>query len=174
MNEENKYIKKNKKREKTNNYSQDCQEKIKNLEKEISDLDGKYKRALADYQNLLKNSSNEKVKFLKYSLEGFFIEILPIYDNLRMSIKTLSPEENKSPWVEGIKHVIKQFQNVFNNNGLTEIKTIGEKFNYNTMEAVEGDGEMVISELCPGYSLNGKVIIPAKVILSSKDKKKED
>jgi len=47
-----------------------------------------------------------------------------------------------------------------------EIKTVGEKFNHNTMEAIEGKGEKVVKELRPGYKLNGKVIIAAKVIVN--------
>jgi molecular chaperone GrpE len=174
MSKEKKDLKKTKKDESKQSDVSESQEIIEKLKQEITDLDGKHKRALADYQNLLKNNINEKADFLKYSLEGFFLEILPIYDNLKMSIKTLNSEEEKSPWVEGVKYVIKQFQDVFTANGLTEIKTTGEKFDYNTMEAVEGDGDDVISELRAGYELKGKVIIPAKVVLSAKDNKKEE
>ncbi len=171
MSKEKKDFKKTKKDE--NNHG-DNQELIENLKQEISELDGKYKRALADYQNLLKNSVNEKSEFLKYSLKGFLLEILPVYENLKMSIKTLNKEEEKSPWVEGVRHVIKQFQDIFTANGLREIKTVGEKFDYNTMEAVEGDGNDVVSEIRTGYILNDKVIIPAKVALSTKNKNKDE
>jgi molecular chaperone GrpE len=145
----------------------DCEEIIKDLQEQKEELEHKYKRALADYQNLLKNSASEKSDFLKYSLEAFLLEILPVYDNLKMSINTLKDEDTNSPWVEGVKYVIKQFQDILFSNGVSEIKTIGEKFDYNTMEAVEGAGEKVISELRPGYILNKKVIIPAKVVLNN-------
>ncbi len=140
---------------------------IENLKKENEDLKDRHKRALADYQNLLKSSTNEKSDLLKYSLESFLLEILPVYDNLRMAINTLSEKDQDNPWVEGIKYVIKQFQDIFTNNGVSEIKSVGEKFDYNTMEAVSGDGERVVSGLRPGYILNKKVIIPAKVALDS-------
>lgn len=146
-------------------------EVISKLQQENEELDNKYKRALADYQNLLKNSASEKSSLLKYSLENFLLEIIPVYDNLRMSVSTLNSEEKNNPWVEGIKYVIKQFQDIFASNGVSEIKTINEKFDYNTMEAVEGNGDVVISELRPGYYLKDKVIIPAKVILSSSEDK---
>ncbi|MDD3711836.1 MAG: nucleotide exchange factor GrpE [Patescibacteria group bacterium] len=143
----------------------DCEEIIKNLQDKNNDLNHKYKRALADYQNLLKNIASEKSDFLKYSLEVFLMEILPVYDNLKISISTLKEEDHNNPWVEGVKYVIKQFQDILANNGVSEIKTVGEKFDYNTMEAVEGKGEKVVSELRPGYILNKKVIIPAKVVI---------
>lgn len=146
-------------------------EQIKKLKEEVSDLDGRLKRALADYQNLSKNVIQEKAEFAKYSLEGFFLEILPVFENLKMSINTLKEEDSKNPWVEGIKYVIKQFYEVFSNNGLEEIQTIGQKFDYNCMEAIEGQGEIVEKETRQGYKLKGKVIIPAKVILENSSKK---
>ena len=138
---------------------------LKKLEEEKNELDLAHKRALADYQNLLKTSNKEKVEFFKYALADFFLEFLPIFDNLKMAISTLSPEEEKSSWVVGLRHVIKQFQDLFSAQGVEAIKTVGEPFDYHTMEAVEGDGEIVKEEMRPGYTLKGKVIIPAKVIL---------
>lgn len=148
---------------------EDCQNIIEKLKKENTENELAYRRALADYQNLAKHSSSEKVEFFKYSLEKFFLEILPIFDNLKMAISTLSENEQNNPWVEGIKYVIKQFRDAFSENGIEEIKTAGEKFDYNKMEAVKGDGEIVKKEIRPGYILNGKVIIPAKVVLFFKD-----
>ena len=148
---------------------EDCQNIIEKLKKENTENELAYRRALADYQNLVKHSSNEKIEFFKYSLEKFFLEILPIFDNLKMAISTLSEDEQNNPWVEGIKYVIKQFRDAFSENGIEEIKTAGEKFDYNKMEAVKGDGEIVKKEIRPGYILNGKVIIPAKVVLFFKD-----
>lgn len=153
---------------------EDCQSIIEKLKKENTNNELAYKRALADYQNLVKHSNNEKIEFFKYSLEKFFLEILPIFDNLKMAISTLDEGEENNPWVEGIKYVIKQFRDTFLENGIEEIKTVGEKFDYNRMEAVKGDGDIVKKEIRPGYILNGKVIIPAKVVLFFKDDPKNN
>lgn len=150
---------------------EDCEKIIEGLKEENVDLEGKFKRALADYQNLLKKSSEQKVEFFKYSLEKFLLEILPVYDNLKMAINTLDEKEQNSPWVDGIKYVIKQFSEIFRDNGVEEIKTVGEKFDYNKMEAVKGDSDIVKKELRSGYILNNKVIIPAKVVLFPKEDK---
>jgi molecular chaperone GrpE len=77
----------------------------------------------------------------------------------------LSAEEIKNPWAQGVVYVLKQFKEVLNNHGLEEIKTVGEKFDHHTMEAVDGSGENVKQEVMPGYKLNGKVIRHAKVIV---------
>ncbi len=125
----------------------------------------KYKRALADYQNLLKQTAKDRAEFIKYALSDFLHDILPVYDHLKMSLAGLSEEEGKNAWVEGVKHVLKQFREVLNARGVEEIKTTGEKFDHNTMEAIDGAGEIVKQEIMPGYKLNGKVIRPAKVIV---------
>ena len=138
---------------------------FEHLEKKNNGFENKYKRALADYQNLLKRTAQEKVEFVKYANEDLIQAIIPVYDNLKMSLAHVDEAVEKNGWLEGIKHVIRQFKDVLESMGVEEIKTIGEKFDHNTMEAIEGKGDKVVKELRPGYKLNGKVIVAAKVIV---------
>lgn len=124
-----------------------------------------YKRALADYQNLLKQTVKDKADFAKYALQDFLQDLLPVYDHLKLSITGLSEEEGSSAWAIGVRHVLKQFKDILEARGVEEIKTIGEKFDHNTMEAMDGTGEIVAKEIMPGYKLNGRVVRPAKVIV---------
>jgi len=130
-----------------------------------AELDNKYKRALADYQNLLKRTAKEKEDFFKYSNEQLIVEMIPVYDNLKTSLEHTDEQIEKSAWLEGVKYVLKQFKSILESVGVEEIKTVGENFDHNTMDAIEGTGDKVIKEGKPGYKLNGKVIIPARVIL---------
>ncbi len=133
----------------------------------------RYKRAIADYQNLLKETSKEKTNYYKYALEDFILEILPVYDNLRMSIKSLNEEQADNPWVEGIKYVIKQFEQILENHGVKQVEVVDKPFDPQTMEAISDDNNKDSSniegvcekEVKPGYKLHDKVIIPAKVIV---------
>jgi len=125
----------------------------------------RYKRALADYQNLQKRSISEKNDFVKYANEQLLHEFIPIYDNLKVSLLHIKEGGDENAWVEGIKYVIKQFKEVLQNAGVEEIETEGKEFDLNTMEAVEGKGGKVKKEIKSGYKLNGKVIIAAKVSL---------
>ena len=140
-------------------------DKKDSLQKKYIELDHKYKRALADYQNLLKRTAQEKQEFVKFANEQLLFEILPVYDNLKMSLVHIDEEVKKNGWAEGIKYVVKQFRGILYNMGIEEIKTVGEKFDPKLMEAVKGKGNRVKKEIRPGYKLNGKVIVPAKVIL---------
>lgn len=145
------------------NKSDDCRRKCEEIEH-------KYKRALADYQNLLKQTAREKEEFAKFANEQLIMEILPVYNNLKVSLSHVGDDEKKNGWAEGIKHIVSQFKNILENIGVEEIKTAGEKFDPNTMEAVkqeETDDEkkdgIVVSELSAGYKLKGKVIRAARV-----------
>ena len=132
---------------------------------EAVDYKNKYLRTLADYQNLLKQTAKEKQEFAKFANEQLFLEILPVYDNLKMSLKHTDKGADKNGWLKGVKYIIKQFKDVLNNLGVEEIDVVNKKFDHNTMDAVKGKGDKVVQEISAGYKLNGKVIAPAKVIL---------
>lgn len=136
----------------------------KNKQQIEIDFEESYKRALADYQNLLKRQVKEKEEFVKYANEQIIVDFIPVYDNLKISLEHI--ENNDNPWVKGIEYVIKQFGDLLEVNGVTEIKTLGEKFDHNTMEAIEGKGDKVVKQVKSGYTLHGKVVSPAKVVLS--------
>lgn len=140
-------------------------------ESEEEGYEARYKRALADYQNLLKNSVKEKQEFIKFALNDFLQEILPVYDHLKMSLHSLPEIEKENAWVKGVEYVLKQFKTVLNDKGVKEIITVGEKFDHNLMDAIEGEGETVVTEIMPGYTLNGRVIRAAKVKVSSGEDK---
>jgi molecular chaperone GrpE len=134
-------------------------------EEEKDTAENKYLRALADYQNLLKQTAKDREDFVKYALNDFLQNILPIYDHLKLSMSGLKEEDLQNAWAVGVKHVLNQFREVLAQHGIEEIKTVGEKFDHNTMEAIDGSGETVKQEVMPGYKLNGKLIRPAKVIV---------
>ena len=146
------------------NTSAENSQNEENSQENSQDLKQKYLRALADYQNLVKRTAQDKIEFVKYANRNLIQEIIPVFDHLKLSLAGLSEDEAKSPWAVGVSHVLNQFREILKDNGVEEIKTIGEKFDHETMEAIEGEGEIVAKEVIPGYKLNGKVIKPAKVI----------
>jgi molecular chaperone GrpE len=146
---------------------------IEQIELKLKDenFEHKYRLALADYQNLLKQTAKEKMEFGVYANEQLLYKILPVYDNLKMAI-THGDEKNHDAWLQGVKYVIKQFKDILADMGVEEIKTEGEKFDHNFMEAVsteetddEEKDDMIASEVKAGYRLNGKVIMPARVVV---------
>jgi len=129
----------------------------------------KYHRALAEQQNIIKQHQKDKAHYVHYANEQLLLEILPVYDNLKLACRHFNPD-NKDSWLEGINYIIKQFQSVLQQYGITEINTINQPFNHSTMDAIEtiatdqaDQDDIVAAEIKPGYQLENKVITPARV-----------
>ncbi len=139
-----------------------------------------WKRAQADYHNLEREIDQKKSEWIKMANADLLAQLLPIYDNLKLALKHVPEEQKKSDWVVGIEHIKNQLSKLLEENGIEEIKTIGEKFNPELHEAVSvvksdkhkketgqiDKGGLIKEEVRPGYKLNGKVLYPAKVIVN--------
>ncbi len=114
-------------------------------------------RALADYQNLVRRQKEDQSKMAQVARMMIFASLLEPLRNLAFAAKSLDDQ--------GLNMVIEQFWQVLGEQGLKEIKPMGEKFDPKTMEAVEklGEGEIVQEVLTPGYSLGEQVLQVAKV-----------
>ncbi len=137
-------------------------------EQRCAELDHKYKLALADYQNLLKQTAKDRVDLALYANEALILELIPAFDNLKLTLQHF-PADGDANWRTGLEHVISQFKKAFADNGVLEIVTEG-KFDPVTMEAVEtaeiddaAKDETVAETLKGGYRLHEKVIMPARV-----------
>lgn len=135
----------------------------------LQELTDKYQRALAEQQNLVKQHQKEKTSYIHYANEQLLLELLPVFDNLKLSCRHFNPK-NTASWLEGINYIIKQFENFLNQQGVVEIKTLGQIFNHTTMDAAEiietTDEKLdntVAEEIKPGYQLAEKIITPARV-----------
>ncbi len=117
------------------------------------------KRALADYQNLVRRSQEDRLRAIKLAGVEFASVLLQPLDNLARAAAQL-----KDP---GLSMVVAQFDQALAQAGLEEIKVMGQKFDVNTMEVVETKekSEKVIGVVSKGYTLNGEVIQHAKVVL---------
>lgn len=141
------------------------------LEEKCKEFEHKYMLALADYQNLARQSAKERRDSILYANEALILELLPVYDNLKLSVKHIN-DENSNSWLSGIQHVLQQFKKVLTEAGLSEIETIGKQFDPLTMEAIEKketedtkQSGTVAEEVKGGYKLQDKVITPARVIV---------
>lgn len=142
-----------------------------------------WKRAQADYQNLVKEVAKDKMEFVKYANQFLVMELLAIMDNFKAAFNLIPEAELKSAWVVGFSHIKKQLFDFLTANGVEEIKTVGEKLDVSVHEAVEYDeksspstgsgqeGE-IIAERKGGYKLNGRVIQVAKVVVSGRKESK--
>lgn len=118
------------------------------------------KRVLADYQNLQRRSMEERMAFVKMANKDFCQVLLQPLEHLSMAATNLKDQ--------GLNMVVDQFWKELRDFGLEELEVLGQKFDLNTMEVVDkqGDGEKVSKVVRKGYKLNGEVIQHAQVILA--------
>ncbi len=95
---------------------------LESLKAQAEELEHKYKLALADYQNLLRQTTKERRDAILYANEALILDLLPVYDNLKLSLKHSGGEGNES-WLTGLQHVIQQFRKVLEEAGVKEIQT---------------------------------------------------
>ena len=132
-----------------------------------------YLRAVADLDTYRRRVIREKDDLRQYAVSGLLESILPIYDNMGLGL--MSAEQAVDPNVvsEGIRMVITQFQTVLGENGIEEISPVkGDAYDHNLHEAVqtqpsdEVEAGAVLQLVRRGFSLNGRLIRPATVIVS--------
>ncbi len=139
-----------------------------------------WKRAQADYQNLKKESEREKAEFAKFANERLLSDLLPAIDQFNLALSfipdtaTLSEDEKKKwdNWLVGVKAVKSLWDHAAQNTGLSKIPVDGA---FDPMlhdaagtETVEGkESGTIVRVVQDGWSLHGKVLRPARVIITS-------
>lgn len=138
-------------------------EELVNLKDELEASDAKYKRAIADYQNLEKRVRDERGEYTLRANEQMLVRIIPILDTLMLAAKH---DENPTLAIS-----ISQFLDVLKSEGVTKIETENKSFDPNLMEVIEKveDGDMVVEEVRPGYMLYDKLLRPAQVKVGKKN-----
>ena len=165
----------NKENENSNNEEKENnQEESTNKEmvpkEDYDDLEDRYKRILAEFENFKKRSGKEREMLYNSILSDVIEVILPIVDNLENAVKTETQDEE---YKKGIELVLKQFKDVLQSKGVVEIKTIGETFDPELHEAVssiqdENLGEKEIAgEYRKGYKIGNRVIRHSMVIVAN-------
>jgi molecular chaperone GrpE len=143
--------------------------------KEEVDYKAKYFYIAAEMDNYRKRMEREKDNLLKYGNERVLSDLLEVVDNFERTIGMLKPDtdEKIQNIVVGLDMVRKQFLDTVSKHGLSPVDSIGKEFDPNFHEAmaqeyVEGKKpNEVIKEFQKGYTLNGRLIRPSKVVVAS-------
>jgi molecular chaperone GrpE len=140
------------------------------LSAELSELQGKYLRAVADYQNLRRRSEEERREYARYTLAALVINYLPVLDDLDRALDSVDADIAERQWVEGVRMVERKFRGVLEASGVRRIEAEGAAFDPAVHEAISyapGPEGQVIAVVQPGYTLDGKVVRPAQVVVGN-------
>ena len=137
---------------------------------DYDELDDRYKRILAEFENYKKRSQKEREN-LYSSILGDVVEVfLPVVDNLENAAKIETKDEE---YKKGIELVLKQFQDTLSSKGVEEIKAVGETFDPQLHEAVssiqdpEKGVQEIVQEYRKGYKIGSKVIRHSMVVVAN-------
>lgn len=137
---------------------------------DYDELDDRYKRLLAEFENFKKRSSKEREGLYNSILSDVVEVILPVVDNLENAAKVETKDLN---YKQGVELVLKQLKDVLSSKGIEEIKTVGETFDPELHEAVssiqdENLGEKEIAqEYRKGYKIGTRVIRHSMVVVAN-------
>ena len=142
------------------------------LAAELADLNQRFLRVAADFENYKRRTAQEKVDLLKYSNAKLIGELLPVLDNFQLALKNSGNSPEMQNMVKGMEMIYRQMLQVLEQAGMSKIEAVGQPFDPKLHEAimqVEDDSvpeDTVVEELRAGYMLKERVIRPSMVKVS--------
>jgi len=150
------------------------QKRVAELEEQVAQLNDKYLRLYSEFDNFRRRTAKERVEILNTAGEEIIKSLLPAIDNFERAIKTNETATDVKAVNEGISLIAQMLRSTLHQKGLLAVNSIGEPFNTDLHEAIteipaptpDLKGK-VVDEVEKGYTLNGKVIRFAKVVVGS-------
>ncbi len=145
---------------------EDVQSQESANDSEDEELNLKYMRLMADFQNFKRRTEKEKNDIYAFANEKIVSELLNVIDNFE---RALSAAAQKDSFSEGMELILKQLQGVLEKAGVVEIEALGVDFDPNFHNAVmmedsaQYESGKVTCVLQRGYLLNNRVIRPSMV-----------
>ena len=135
-----------------------------------AELQDKYLRQAAEFDNYRKRTIKEKAELIKSAAEKIMVAELPVVDDMDRALENMEKGMDADACIEGFKLIVHKFKNILTQNGLEKIETDGQDFDTDYHEAIalipapaeELKGK-ILDCVQPGYKLGDKVIRHAKV-----------
>lgn len=134
-------------------------------------------RTAADFDNYRKRARREIEDARLRGKDDAVREVLPIFDNLERAVAAAESAQSIASVVEGVKMVLKLFEDTAERMGLVRIKTVGERFDPAVHEAIQQQETeaqppgTIVTEVVPGYAFGQRLLRPAMVIVARKPNK---
>jgi molecular chaperone GrpE len=142
--------------------------------KEAADNHDRYLRVAADLENFRRRTVREKDELRLYASTRVLEDILPALDNLALGLAAArQPKADLKTLTDGVEMVLQQLKGALANHGLKEINPAGLAFDPHQHESISHQSdpkvpaEHVLTVVRPGFSLNGRLLRPASVVVSS-------
>jgi molecular chaperone GrpE len=146
----------------------------------LSELNDKYLRLYANFENYKKFAAKNRGELLQYANETILSDLLTVIDHLELALQHASEDTGTSSLAEGVEMTLKELTSILNKHGLSYIKTTDEPFDPNLHQAMsqveteEVDENIVVKEFRKGYMYNGRVLRASLVEVSKKPSNTND
>ena len=131
----------------------------------------RYLRMAADLENTKKRLERIHADRALTAQERLLRDLLPLADNLERALAHASPTEQRSSLYSGIELTLKEFLVTLEKHGVTRIEALGEPFDPELHEAIGSAShpslppDTVMHVELPGYTFNGRLLRPARVLV---------
>jgi molecular chaperone GrpE len=130
-----------------------------------------YMRALAEMENLRKRAARDVEQAHKYALEKFAQDLVAVKDSLELGLQA-GQAANAESLVVGMQATLQLLTKAFERAGIVVVEPQGQPFNPEfheamlTQESADAPSNTVLQVVQKGYQLNGRLLRPARVIVS--------
>ncbi|MDB9736795.1 nucleotide exchange factor GrpE [Porticoccaceae bacterium] len=143
------------------------------LQQQVAEANDQVLRVQAEMQNVRRRVERDVENAHKYALDKFSADLLPVVDNLERALSAISADdESQKAVAEGIELTLKSFVDVLVRFKIEPVDPAGQPFDANLHQAVsmvpnpDLEPNTVMDVFQKGYTLNGRLIRPAMVIVS--------
>jgi len=140
----------------------------------VKELNEKYLRLYAEFDNFRRRTQKEKADLIKYGGEEIILTILPVVDDMERALAHHKDAKDHKPLQEGLDLILQKIQKTLTSKGVQPMEPKGEAFDPELHDAITNipatseDMKGKVAEVVEkGYTLNGKVIRHAKVVVAN-------
>ena len=130
-----------------------------------------WQRCQADFQNYKRDESKRAEDIIRYANQDLMTDLIEAIDIFDLAGNFIPAEikDNHKQWLDGFFFGVRQLESQLKKHGLERIEASGVAFNPELHEAIEGESveaspsQSMVEQVRAGYTLNGKLIRPARV-----------
>jgi molecular chaperone GrpE len=147
------------------------QSQVDELQKQLKEKDAKYLYLYAEFENFKKRAEKDRDSMRKFGWESIAKDLLQVADHLELALSHVPAGTDKG-LIQGLNMVLGQFRGAMEKQGVQMLKSLGQPFDPNFHEAVSQEASdkpagTVIQEHGQGYTLHGRLLRPARVVVSA-------
>lgn len=147
----------------------EANEQIQTLSAKVEEMDNRYLRLQADYDNLRRRSKLDLESAQKYRVQSLSSDLIQALDNFERALAIKTENEETASMLQGLEMVYKGIISALDKEGVKAIEAVGQQFDPNVHQAVmqvnddNFDSNVVVEEFQKGYMIKDRVLRPSMV-----------